>query len=134
MTLLFYLAKKSFIAQRFNTLIDWQTNGIDKEFFESRQLFIERLRVTKFDSVCVVVAPSGLKDLLALVSYKELFWHLPVIVCLPNDSRKTSKEAFRLRPRFLARSDIPTEDLLQVLERIMDREQRSCEKWRSSNE
>jgi hypothetical protein len=134
MTLLFYLAQKIYANGRYTCLLRWNHSVITKEYFQDRNLFLERLCMRGSDCLGVVAAPSDQLDLSALVAQKELFWDLPLVLFLPDENMGTVEQAYRLRPRFVAGPDSEVSEALAVLERLIVREKRSREGWRSRDE
>ena len=79
------------------------------------------LKKPKEDDQVIVLAVHDQRGLRELVSMRELFQNIPLILLTPDYKKETMKLAHQLRPRFLGNVEGDLESVIDVLKRIVER-------------
>ncbi len=92
------------------------------EIHRSAQSLAKRLRRPVADLVAAILFISGERQLLELLSFKDLLWDLPTILIMPDRNNRMIAQAHNLRPRFLTDSQKDCgREVLSVLNRMLDK-------------
>jgi hypothetical protein len=68
----------------------------------------------------VILLTSGTKEILDILSVKDLLWDMKIILILPDSSPDTVAKGHLLRPRFMSDCQGNFQDVAAVLKRMME--------------
>ncbi len=71
--------------------------------------------------VAAIILADSEKELLNLISHKDLLLRIPVILILPNQKKATITKGHTLRPRYMTYSDSNLADVRDVFKKIVGR-------------
>ncbi len=93
------------------------------ESFETVAAFHERLKKPRYEPACAMLFAPDRQDLADLLSIRQLFRNIPIVLVIPRSNHDVVSMAHRLRPRFLSyfeplSNEIRTEEILAVLQKM----------------
>ena len=119
MNVIFYLPGKKDAKERIYRLVKSAAAKTMTEVFRSiRALSLRLSRPADNSSIAVLLARTE-GDLDDLVSIRNLFFDVPIILILPYREDKTTSIGYRLGPRFLTYMDANLDEVSAVLEKMI---------------
>ena len=93
------------------------------ERFENVAELHERLRKPRYEPACAMLFAPGRQHLIELLSIRQLFRDIPIVLVIPTTNHDVISLAHRLRPRFLSyfeplSNHIRTDEILAVLRKM----------------
>ncbi len=100
-----------------------KVNGIVVEetivVIRNMEKFLNILRHQSSSITAAVILTSTEKELVELLSLRNLLHRIPVVLILPNQEKDTITKGHSLRPRFISYADSDFSDVRDVFSNIM---------------
>lgn len=111
MSILVYSSEKEGVGKRLLTAIQSQATSDEIETFSTIGSFSKRLRqpLSRFDVAVLLTVHKN--ELLELLSIKDLFADVRIVLILPNSDKDTVSKGHTLYPRFVTYVDSDFKDL-----------------------
>jgi len=120
MKLFVYSRKLDGAIDRFQGQLESCMQGKITETFNSVKILSRRLcrpNTTREETIAVLFAVDR-KDLLDLISIRDLLDNIGIILILPDDKKETISAGHRLRPRYISYTDGNFKDVAAVLNKM----------------
>lgn len=122
MRLLFYSTAIKGAGERLQKIIEALIPEEKREVYRTIGHLAHRLRQPTINSSVAVLLAATEKDLSDILSIRDLFGDLRLIVILPDHESKTIARGHSLRPRFLSTIDSNFSEVAAVLDKMFERE------------
>ena len=134
MKLLVYSRKSDGAIDRLQGQIEACMQGNMTETFNSVKIFsqrLSRLNITREEMIAVLFA-ENMKELLDLISIRDLLDDIGIILILPDDKKETISAGHRLWPRYISYTDSNFKDVAAVLNKMdgLFRKNKNNQNWR----
>ncbi len=88
------------------------------EVYNNIKAFLKRFHVPKNNLDLMLLLIGNQKDLEDLITIKELFFDIPIILVLPDRKKMTVREGLKFFPRYISYMDSKQRDVEEVLKKI----------------
>ena len=105
MNLLFYTPQKEGAGERLQNIFDTLVPQGMGETYRTISSLAHRLRQPRYDATIAVLLAASREDLYDLLSIRDLFRGISIILILPDRNADTIAKGHKLRPRFLTYKD-----------------------------
>ncbi|MEW6379371.1 MAG: hypothetical protein AB1611_07165 [bacterium] len=122
MKLLYYATSIEGAGERLQKIIEALIPEEKREVYRTIGHLSHRLRQPMINHSVVVLLAATREDLSDILSIRDLFGDLRLIVILPDHESKTIAIGHSLRPRFLSTIDSDFSEVAAVLDKIFERE------------
>ena len=119
MNLICYAKPNSCAGKRLQKVISAIVPREQIELFRSIDSLSRRLCVATYNLNVAVLLASSRKDLSEILSIRDLFRDIRIILILPDRDRDTISQGHKLYPRFLSYVDDNFADVAAVLEKML---------------
>jgi hypothetical protein len=119
MKVLLYATEAGEAGERLARIIKTSLDSIDIQVCRSIRSLTQKLCQLKNGFLIAVLVAHNKKELLEILSLKDLFWNLRIILILPNHEKDTISKGHQLYPRFLSYVDSDFKDVAAVLEKML---------------
>ncbi len=122
MKLFVYSRKSDGAINRLQGQIESCMQGKIKETFNSVENLSRKLcrpNTTRKETIAVLFTIDG-KDLVDLLSIRDLLDDIGIILILPDDKKETISAGHRLRPRYISYADGNFKDVAAVLRKMLE--------------
>lgn len=119
MDALFFSGETKGAAERIQRIIEGQLPGDQIEIHHNIDSLTSRLCQPRYDLTAIVLLTSNCKDLLDLLSIRDMFDDIPIILILPDRERDTISKGHKLYPRFISYMDGDFSDVASVLAKML---------------
>lgn len=120
MNLLFYATKRDRAAERLQRVIQEVASQDKLEIYRTFGSLSQRLHQPGNGLNIAVLAPTGRGELGEILSLREPFSDIRIILILPDRERETISNAHKLLPRFLSYADRDFEQVKAVLNKMLE--------------
>lgn len=124
MQLLIYAAADTPAGQNLLNKITFETDAGPLDIFDSLDALTQRLRKPISTSLLAVLLPKDDQELTALIQMRHLLRNIRIVLVLPNREGKSIADSHILRPRYISYSDGDMADVVAVLHKMTQMEQR----------
>lgn len=120
MEVLLYTTETNEDGKRLEKIIKTSLDRLNIQICRTLNSLIQKLRRPR-DSFCIAVLLAHSKESLSeILSLKDLFWNLGIILILPDNEMDTISRGHKLYPRFLSYIDSDFSDVAAVLGKMFD--------------
>ncbi len=119
MEVFLYATEAGEAGKRLERIIKISLDSLDIQVCRSIHSLTQKLRQPKNGFLIAVLVAHNKKELTEILSLKDLFWDLRIILILPNYEKDTISKGHKLHPRFLSYVDSDFKDVAAVLEKML---------------
>ena len=119
MEVLLYATEADDAGKRLARIITTTLAGLDIQVCQSINSLTQKLRQPRDCFFIVVLLAHNKKELSNILSLKDLFWDLRLILILPDQEKNTIAKGHKLYPRFLSYIDSDFKVVAAVLEKML---------------
>jgi hypothetical protein len=119
MEVLLYATEVGEAGKRLERIIKTSLDSLNIQVCRSIHSLTQKLRQPKDGFFIAVLVAHNKKELSEILSLKDLFWDLRIILILPNHEMDTIAKGHKLYPRFLSYVDSDFKDVAAVLEKML---------------
>ncbi len=133
MALIYYTQNNNGIGERLQKAINAAVPEELTKVYGSLESLSQRLCQLTYNLKIAVLLAANREELLGILSVRDLFRDIPIILILPDQEKETVSDGLRLSPRFFTYVDSNFKDVTGVLEKMMKHMNRKemNEKWQS---
>ena len=119
MKVLLYISSENASGKKLRNIVESIVSIEEIEIFQTIDELSQRLHQLKGYPRIAILMPANRKELLAILSFSDLFWNLRIILVLPDRARETVSIGLKLVPRYFSYSDTNLMDVAAVLEKML---------------
>lgn len=119
MNLLFYATETKGNGKKLQSVIEEMVPEAKAEIYRTIDRLSHRLRQPKYNLAVAVLLASSMEDLMELLTIRDLFDDIRVILLLPNRKKDTINKGHTFRPRFLTYADGNLLNVAAVLSKML---------------
>ncbi|MCP4576752.1 MAG: hypothetical protein GY846_10765 [Deltaproteobacteria bacterium] len=120
MKLISYLPLENRVAERLQEVLEATVLTDEIEIYRTIESLAGRLRQPGTDQMIAVLLAAAGKDLSDILSIRELFEDIKIILILPDGERSTISGGHKLYPRFVCCADSDFSDVAAVLGKMLE--------------
>ncbi len=90
------------------------------EIYNTIETLLKRLKIPRENLDLMLLLIGNRKDLEDLISFKDLFFEIPIVLVLPDRKKMTVRQGFKFYPRYISYMDSTLKDVTGVLAKIHD--------------
>ncbi len=119
MALIYYTQNNNGIGERLQKAINAAVPEELTEVYRSLESLSQRLCQLTYKLKIAVLLAANREELLGILSVRDLFRDIRIILILPDQEKETVSDGLRLSPRFFTYVDSNFKDVTGVLEKMM---------------
>ncbi len=129
MKVLIYSTSPNGAGKKLQQIIEPLISNQQKEIYKSIEELSQRFRQPLGDKCIGVFLASHQQDLSDLLSIRDLFRDLRIILVLPDREENTTTKGHALRPRFLSYADGDLTDVAAVMSKMLGNPYSQMKQW-----
>ena len=119
MTLIYYTPTSNSAGERLRKAINAVVPAKRTEIYRTIGSLSRRLRQPTYNLNIAILLAAGRKELSDLLSLRDLFRDIRIILLLPDRKKETISKGHKLYPRFLSYIDTDFTDVAAVFEKMI---------------
>jgi hypothetical protein len=119
MEVLLYATEADEAGKRLAKIIKTTSVSLDIQVYRTINSLIQKLRQPRVGFLIAVLLAHNKKELSKILSLKDLFWNLRIILILPDQEMNTILKGHKLYPRFLSYVNSDFTDVVAVLKKML---------------